>query len=233
MKALILAAGLGSRLKHKTKSVPKSLVKLKKKPILYYQLKILEKNLITDIYIVVGYKKKKLESYLKKNFPHLNITLIENKKYKSTESSYSYYLSRKFLYNEDYIHMNCDIYFSDSLMKFLLRSKNQNIICTQKVGKLRENIHLINSNKNLITSYKNYFFNKKHEKVFGVAKFSAKISSQLYDNVSAKISKKIYNLNCFSFLSQIIKKNKIYKKTFSDKDLYEINTLNDFRKFGK
>ena len=119
--------------------------------------------------------------------------------------------------------MNCDIYFSDSLMKFLLRSKNQNIICTQKVGKLRENIHLINSSKDLITSYENYFFNKKHEKVFGVAKFSAKISSQLYDKVSVKISKKIYNLNCFSFLSQIVKKNKIYKKTFSDKDLYEIN----------
>ena len=72
MKALILAAGFGSRLKHKTKSVPKSLVKLNKKPILYYQLKILEKNLITDIYIVVGYKKEKLENYLKKisSFKH-------------------------------------------------------------------------------------------------------------------------------------------------------------------
>ena len=79
-------------------------------------------------------------------------------------------------------------------MKFLLRSKNQNIICTQKVGKLRENIHLINSSKDLITSYENYFLIKNMKRSLESQKFSAKISSQLYDKVSVKISKKKYTI---------------------------------------
>jgi choline kinase len=233
MKALILAAGIGSRLKQKTYSIPKPLIKLNKRPILHYQLKILEKNFIKNIFIVVGYKKKKIVDYIKKNFSHLQITIIENKKYKTTDSSYSYYLAKKFLYNKDYIHLNCDIYFTNKVISFLLRSKKKDLVCTQRVGKLRDNIHLINSNKSLIINYKNFFFNNKHEKVFGIGKFSAKICSQLFNNIEKKISKKIYNLNCFSFLSQIVKKNKIYKKTFSNKDLYEINTLNDLIKLDK
>ena len=43
-KAIILAAGRGSRLGHLTKEVPKCLVKLKKKPLISYQIKSLRKT---------------------------------------------------------------------------------------------------------------------------------------------------------------------------------------------
>ena len=56
MKALILAAGLGTRLAPITDDRPKSLVPVNGKPILFKQIENLLKNGITDITVVSGYK---------------------------------------------------------------------------------------------------------------------------------------------------------------------------------
>ncbi|HEV0635705.1 TPA: NTP transferase domain-containing protein, partial [Streptococcus pneumoniae] len=56
MKALILAAGLGTRLAPITNEVPKSLVPVNGKPILMKQIENLYQNNITDITIIAGYK---------------------------------------------------------------------------------------------------------------------------------------------------------------------------------
>ena len=48
-------------------------------PILEHQLKILIKNNINEIYIVIGFKGYLIKNYIKKKFAHLNIVFIENK----------------------------------------------------------------------------------------------------------------------------------------------------------
>ena len=63
MKAIILAAGRGSRMKHLTADLPKCLVKLRGKPLIEWQLKALRAAGINDIAVVTGYKKKLLASY--------------------------------------------------------------------------------------------------------------------------------------------------------------------------
>ena len=65
-KALILAAGLGTRLAPITNDRPKSLVSVNGKPILFKQIESLILNGIMDITIVSGYKADVLESYLGK-----------------------------------------------------------------------------------------------------------------------------------------------------------------------
>ena len=64
---IILAAGRGSRLKRTTKSIPKGLVKLNKdKTILDFQIEILDKFKNSKIFVVVGYKSKKIKKHYKK-----------------------------------------------------------------------------------------------------------------------------------------------------------------------
>ena len=65
MKALILAAGIGSRLKFKTKNKPKALVKINSLEILGHQLNRLKEQKIKDVCIVVGFKNKKILNYIK------------------------------------------------------------------------------------------------------------------------------------------------------------------------
>ncbi|PAF45188.1 phosphocholine cytidylyltransferase family protein [Helicobacter sp. 11S02596-1] len=65
MKALILAAGRGSRLAPLTDNIPKCMVAYQNKPIIDYEYKALQDNGITDISIVGGYLYPVLKNYLK------------------------------------------------------------------------------------------------------------------------------------------------------------------------
>ena len=68
MKAIILAAGRGSRMKSLTDEKPKCLIELNGKPLLEWQLEALRGAGIEDIAIVTGYKKELLHRYGLKEF---------------------------------------------------------------------------------------------------------------------------------------------------------------------
>jgi MurNAc alpha-1-phosphate uridylyltransferase len=63
MKIAILAGGLGTRLGSLTKDTPKSMVKIRGKPFLEYQLELLKKQNLKEIVLCVGHLKDKIESY--------------------------------------------------------------------------------------------------------------------------------------------------------------------------
>jgi len=63
MKAVILAGGLGTRLLPYTKSLPKPMLPLGKKPILEYEIDWVRKNGIKDVVLCVSYLRSKIEDY--------------------------------------------------------------------------------------------------------------------------------------------------------------------------
>ena len=66
--AVILCGGKGTRLGIITKQIPKSLVKINSKPIIWYILKILKKNGFNQFILPIGYKGNLITKYLKKRF---------------------------------------------------------------------------------------------------------------------------------------------------------------------
>lgn len=95
MRAIILAAGVGSRLYPLTKNIPKQLVKVAGMPIIDHQIKALEDNGITNITIVVGYLASILMKYLSTKFPYpkFDIRYVYNMRYKETNTAYSLWLT--------------------------------------------------------------------------------------------------------------------------------------------
>src|SRR5512135_508773 len=67
MKAVILAGGLGERIKAKYPDTIKSLILFHGKPFIYYQLKLLKRNGFNDIIICSGYGAEQLAAYLVTN----------------------------------------------------------------------------------------------------------------------------------------------------------------------
>lgn len=78
MNAIVLCGGKGERLKPLTLDVPKPLVPIKGKPILWYILKQLEQIMLNRIFITVGYKAEIIKKYFENNFLELNISIIDN-----------------------------------------------------------------------------------------------------------------------------------------------------------
>jgi NDP-sugar pyrophosphorylase family protein len=75
MKAIILAAGKGSRLYPLTKDTSKTLVKVSGKPILHYVLESLPEE-IDEIILVVKHFEEKIREYISKEYSNKNISII-------------------------------------------------------------------------------------------------------------------------------------------------------------
>ena len=103
--AIILAAGSGSRLLPHTAHAPKCLTPIAGQPILRYQIAALRHCGITDIVIVVGYKGDRI-----REFVDSSVTLVDNREFAITNSSYSLWLAREHM-SDGFIHLNSDLLF--------------------------------------------------------------------------------------------------------------------------
>ena len=82
MKAIILAGGLGSRLGNLTESIPKPMVKIDNKPIIYHIMTCFSKYGINDFIIALGYKSEVIKDYFlnfKERNSNFNINLNSGK----------------------------------------------------------------------------------------------------------------------------------------------------------
>ncbi len=148
MKALILAAGFGSRLAPLTNNCPKSLVPINGQPILFKQIENLLENNITDITIVSGYKADILIDAVEKNYS--NIQIINSIDYATTNNMYSAYLARDYMIESDFIMMNADVFFDSSVITTLLNFKAKNAIVTDIGTYYEESMKVVEKDNRII-----------------------------------------------------------------------------------
>ena len=188
MKALILAAGLGSRLSPITDTLPKSLVPVNGTPILFKQIENLKENGIFDITIVSGYKAEVLESAVKEKYP--DIRIINSAEYATTNNMYSAYLAKSFVKDEAFLMMNADVFFDASVITALLDFDADDAIVTDIGNYIEESMKVVEENGRLVSISKKI----SPEDAFGVSidvyKFSAKGGAAFFDKCSEYIERK-------------------------------------------
>ena len=116
MKCVLLAAGIGKRLRPMTAKTPKCLLKIGGMPILAMTIENLLSNDVTDVAIVTGFMAPKVRLLVRKTFPRLSVTFIHNAKYASTNNAYSLLLARPFVETRAMLLLDSDILFSASLL---------------------------------------------------------------------------------------------------------------------
>ena len=120
MKAVILAAGQGTRLKPLTNRVPKCLVRLHGKPIMQRQLESLDSAGIRECVVVVGYRGDQVEYQFGPKFRGVKLTYVYNERYDQTNNLYSMWLARN-LIDDDILLLESDLIFEDGLLSDLLQ----------------------------------------------------------------------------------------------------------------
>ena len=103
MKAIILAAGIGSRIQPLTDNCPKSLLKIYDKTILEMMISHIQDCHINDIVFVTGYLEEQIKEYVNINFPDLKAYFVTNEKYAETNTGFSLLLAKDFVENSDFI----------------------------------------------------------------------------------------------------------------------------------
>ncbi|WP_440677305.1 NTP transferase domain-containing protein [Candidatus Pelagibacter sp. HIMB1587] len=118
LNGLILAAGRGRRLKGI--DYPKSLIKINnKKTLIDNIINVFEKNNITNINVITGYKKNKIKIHLKKK----NIKYFNNPKWMKSNMVASLLTADKILSKNYTIISYSDIFYSKSAVALLLKNK--------------------------------------------------------------------------------------------------------------
>ena len=117
-RVVILAGGVGSRLKPFTESTPKSLFKLARdETILERMVNIAKTAADAEICVVTGFQHEKIESLLSE------VTFVYNTFYRVTNSIASLWFAREYL-DDDVIIINSDVVFEEKLFKEILRIDN-------------------------------------------------------------------------------------------------------------
>ncbi|HEY0875863.1 MAG TPA: phosphocholine cytidylyltransferase family protein [Vicinamibacterales bacterium] len=122
MRAIILAAGRGSRLNGTAGDGPKCLVRLGGLTLIERQIRTLRDAGIDDITVVVGCQADRV----RRACGH-DLTYIENVRYAQTNSLYSLWMARPLLY-EGFVVLNCDVLFHPALLTDLLTSRHENAL---------------------------------------------------------------------------------------------------------
>lgn len=188
MKALILAAGFGSRLAPITDNLPKSLVSVNGKPILFKQIENLLSNNINDIMIISGYKSEILEKAVKEEYPNIQIKV--SKEYATTNNMYSAYLGKEFVNNEPFLMMNADVFFDASVIQTLLSFESNDAIVVDIGNYLEESMKVVEENGKIIEISKQIPQSKALGASIDVYKFSKKGGQAFFEKCADYIENK-------------------------------------------
>ena len=106
MQAIILAAGMGKRLKDYTKNNTKCMVEVCDETLIERMLKQLDQKNLSRVIVVVGYKGAELKRFIEGLDIRVNVEFVENPDYNKTNNIYSLYLAKDYLCAEDTIFLN-------------------------------------------------------------------------------------------------------------------------------
>ncbi|HEG2581375.1 TPA: nucleotidyltransferase family protein [Campylobacter lari] len=123
MQAIVLAGGLGTRLKSVVQDLPKPMAPINGKPFLAFVLEYLKKQGITEVILSVSYKYELIQEYFKDEFDGMKIYYNIEKELLGTGGAIKDTL--KFIQNQVYV-LNGDTIFDIDLKKLVL---NDSKIC--------------------------------------------------------------------------------------------------------
>ena len=132
MQAVILAAGMGKRLKELTKSNTKCMVKVNGVSLIDRMLHQIDKLELSRIIIVVGYEGLKLIDYISTLDINTPIEFIDNPIYDKTNNIYSLSLAKEWLCREDTLLFESDLIFEDSVLKALIDDPRDTLALVDK-----------------------------------------------------------------------------------------------------
>lgn len=231
MNFIILAAGIGSRLRPLTEDRPKCCIKINQNSIISMLLsQINEYFNSANIIIVTGYKDDYLKNHVKSKFN--NIKFVHNSDYESTNNMYSARLAvPKLNEDDDVVIVNADCIFEDKIFKILSKTKETTILTDKSFfdeesmkAKIKDN-HVIGMSKaftnaeDIIVSLDMYMFthNDFNKLVLIFDSYIEKGEITKWTEVA---------INDLAHKNKNMIKNKDIKNSF----WHEIDTLEDLRK---
>lgn len=237
MQLIILAAGIGRRLRHATTDKPKCMVEVNGKTLIERSLDNIDKERFSRIILVVGYRKENIYSLLGDSHNGVPITYVENPVYDKTNNIYSLYLARNLLVEDDTILMESDLIYEKKILDDLLANRHPNVVVVDKYKSHMDGTVVKIADNQEVTA----FISKRHfdyrevdsyYKTVNIYKFSREFSQNTYVPF-LELYCKVQGLN--KYYEQVLRviltldQQNLKAQTVKGENWYEIDTIPDLR----
>ena len=237
MKAIILAAGVASRLRPLTNNTPKCLLNIGGKAILERTIDNLIANDIKEIIIVTGYLEDQIRSFLTETYPDIKFNFIYNNIYDSTNNIYSLWMTKESVLDDEIILLDSDIVFDSKIIGMLINSNYENCLAVRSNHQLGdEEIKLtLNEDKSIKEISKVVEPKNAIGESIGIEKFSRKFVVNLFNILDRMIldEKKVDVFYEAAFQKAIDNGLKVFPVDVDELGCMEIDTIEDFEDAGK
>ncbi len=186
MQAVILAAGMGRRLKELTSNATKCMVEVNGETMIEKSLRNLDNlGILKKIIFVVGYEGDKLIEYINTLGIKTPIEYIENDIYYKTNNIYSLYLAKDRLLEDDTLLLESDLVYEESVLRKIVDNPYPSLVLVSKFESWMDGTCITLDENDNITSFfgkKEFDFadTKEYYKTVNIYKFSKEFSTVHY-----------------------------------------------------
>jgi histidinol-phosphate/aromatic aminotransferase/cobyric acid decarboxylase-like protein/GTP:adenosylcobinamide-phosphate guanylyltransferase len=235
MQAIILAAGMGKRLKDLTNDNTKCMIKVNGVTLIERMLRQLDKLILKQIIIVIGYQSQKLVDYISELSIKTKIIYVNNDIYDRTNNIYSLYLAKDYLIRDDTILLESDLIFEDKALLLLVDNPYPSLALIAKYESWMDGTVVTIDDDNNIKNFlskKQFKFEdaKKYYKTVNIYKFSKEFSSSHYVPFLEAYSKALGNNEYYEQVLKVItllEKPEIKASVLNKIHWYEIDDVQD------
>lgn len=235
MQAIILAAGMGKRLKELTQNNTKCMVKVNGVTLIDRMLHQIEKQHLSRIVIVIGYEGQKLIDYISTLDIRTPIVYVNNPVYDKTNNIYSLALAQDYLKQDDTLLFESDLIFEDAVLDELLEDPRDTLALVDKYESWMDGTCLKLARDDSIEAFvpgRKFRFQEIDEyyKTVNIYKFSRQFSKQYYVPFLAAYEKALGENEYYEQVLRVITmldEPVIYAKRLSGQKWYEIDDIQD------
>jgi len=231
MKAVILAAGMGTRLRPLSNNIPKAFVEIDNVPLIIRSLENIKSFNIKDVIIVVGYKGDYFKKKISNKYKKIKIKYVLNEDFSNTGSMYSLSKTEGFV-DDDILLFESDLLYEKKAIQCLLDSKEPNEILVATLSGSGDEVYIVVNENNELINLGKSITNKKDTigELVGISKLSLDFLTELYK--LAKVDYDNNNLN-YHYEEVIFKLSKTYPikcELIRDLNWIEIDNLEDLNR---
>lgn len=223
MKAIILAAGYGSRMYPLAQDMPKCLLTIKGETLLGRQLRILKSCGIKDITVVTGFHREKIVELYGEE-----VSIRYNPHYEITGNMFSLWTAREIL-TDDFIVFNADVVFSEGILRDLLSNTDSYCAVVDRKACDEEDQKVIVIDGRIVDVGKQLPIQKAYGELIGVAKI-LKERTKAFGKAIFECVKRDSSLNWPIVFKQVAKEGHVIKFILTKGPWIEIDTKDNYEK---
>ena len=226
LKAVIVAAGEGKRLRPLTNDIPKCFLPINGRPLIEYALRALKQNGIHQIGFIVGYMKEKFPEVLGSQY-----TYIFNPFYAITNDMASLWFAKHFIGDSDFIYSHSDLLYHPDILTMTVQSDANIALAVEKTDCDKEMMKVKVDGEYLVESSKDVPLSEAYGEWTGIAKFTNTGWKKYLAEIEQLLAEGDFNAYDTKAMNRLAKKEKIIKIVgFQNLPFIEIDFMEDLQK---